>query len=151
MHRSLIYRSIGLACILNRDYDKAIDYLNKSAIDDDKNEELILEYIYAYSLAENYKEAEKWIKKGSIIIKGKNNLIELKYWINFNRFINSNPDKIIVKTDKIINYYFNKRIHDAYIFYMDIKIMLLERYRRYEEAFIEQKNKENHIIQLKNS
>ena len=151
MHRSLIYRSIGLACILNRDYDKAIDYLNKSAIDDDKNEELILEYIYAYSLAENYKEAEKWIKKGSIIIKGKNNLIELKYWINFNRFINSNPDKIIVKTDKIINYYFNKRIHDAYIFYMDIKIMLLERYRRYEEAFIERKNKENHIIQLKNS
>lgn len=151
MHRSLIYRSIGLAYILNRDYDKAIDYLNKSAIDDDKNEELILEYIYAYSLAENYKEAEKWIKKGSIIIKGKNNLIELKYWINFNRFINSNPDKIIVKTDKIINYYFNKRIHDAYIFYMDIKIMLLERYRRYKEAFIEQKNKENHIIQLKNS
>lgn len=34
---------------------------------------------------------------------------------------------------------------------MDIKIMLLERYRRYKEAFIEQKNKENHIIQLKNS
>ena len=142
---------MAFAYIYNKQYTESLTMLDRAFAYDEKDENLIMGYIYAYSLINKYPDAKAWTNKGKLYLRDKIHIKELNFWIKYIQIINKSPERLIHSTESMVMYFKKKCIYSKYVFYINIMILLLEKCGRYEEAYKELKYVTEFIFCLKNS